>query len=302
MNRKFSILALATIIIAALSVTLVSAPKPLPELSDYSITYLSDSYDPIEDEHTWRYLVECLGDPEISHMDFTMNGNCDPTGNDVIRAAVYTYPGETLITDQYELVNPDPTTGVIGLKFDIGVKVGETVILEFVLKGMWDSEGTIEFTVKAGNEPAPGQDWPKYYPKGPDCMGKIIVKKVIDWGINSQYMNDFYFDFLFDGSIAFSLGDDEEEIFNVLPGTYPVEEDSPPGWETQVKINDGAAVPGSSTSVTVGAGETVVVVFINRPPDFKIPENPVGTIATLLPLLIAALAYYYKKGLIVFTS
>ena len=74
MNKKLPYLALTIIIAACLTVSIVSAPKPVPELSDYSITYLSDSYDPMADEHTWRYLVECIGDPEISHMDFTMNG------------------------------------------------------------------------------------------------------------------------------------------------------------------------------------------------------------------------------------
>jgi hypothetical protein len=122
----------------------------------------------------------------------------------------------------------------------------------------------------------------------------ILVEKKIDWGIDSQYMNHPVFDFYATktggGTIdTFSLGDNEIKILTDLePGEYQIVEDLM-GWGTaEIHIKGGSynhKVDGNTGAVEIEAGEMIVITFINRPPDFKIPEIPFGTLITLLVMM-----------------
>jgi hypothetical protein len=118
----------------------------------------------------------------------------------------------------------------------------------------------------------------------------VIVEKIVDWGIDSNYMDSPLFDFTITNPItAFSLGDGESITFSGLsPGEYVVVEDLM-GWMPAEIIRKGGGYDDSSTgntgAVEIEAGETITITFINRPPDFVIPEMPYGTILSLLAML-----------------
>ncbi len=51
--------------------------------------------------------------------------------------------------------------------------------------------------------------------------------------------------------------------------------------------------------VVLEAGDSITITFVNRPPDFVVPENPLGTMGTMLALLgVAGLFLARQKGLI----
>jgi len=117
----------------------------------------------------------------------------------------------------------------------------------------------------------------------------LIIEKKVEWGIDSQYVNHPIFEFTLGPQVVFYLGDGESEVFELESETYSISEKSG-GWSTKVKIKGGGydeTIQGSHTEVTLEAGETVTVTFINRPPDFVIPEIPLGTILALLTMMTA---------------
>lgn len=139
------------------TITLVAAPPPTPEPGDYDITFLDVTYDEVANSSTWRYNVTCIGDPEISHFDFEFKLVCDPPLASIIDAS----------PTPWEVVDPDPTTGVTGLKFDFGVPKGETVTVMFTLEGMW-TVNNITVWVKAGHQDP--YEGPSYIIGGPSCF------------------------------------------------------------------------------------------------------------------------------------
>jgi hypothetical protein len=131
--------------------------------------------------------------------------------------------------------------------------------------------------------------------------GQIIVKKVIDWGYYSQYVEGF--DFTFDPSWTddFTLEHMEQESFTLPPDTYTVTETGMDGWTLfKVTIEGGGyddEISGPTAEVELEAGETITITFFNRPPDFVIPENPLGTLGSLMAMVgVAALVTIFRKG------
>lgn len=137
-----------------------------------------------------------------------------------------------------------------------------------------------------------------------DCT--IIVRKEIDWGLESNYTNHPMFNFTIVvrpiGLLyPFSLGDGESMTFSGLsPGEYEVIEDLM-GWNpSEIKITGGGyndTVHGDTVTVEIEAGETITITFINRPPDFVIPEVPWGVLGAMLTMLTALALLVNKRGI-----
>ena len=122
----------------------------------------------------------------------------------------------------------------------------------------------------------------------------ITVEKVVNLGLESIYMNDLPFNF--EGDFGpFQLSDGDKRSFTVGVGDYYFcEEDV--GWTTEIKLY----IDGVFQSVTaargiqvraVDPGKTYTLVFVNKPPDFIIPETPWGVIGALLMMLAAVVLF-----------
>jgi uncharacterized surface protein with fasciclin (FAS1) repeats len=119
----------------------------------YTVVLVDVIYNEPANTSTWCYNVTALSDPDISHFVFEFKEVCDPPLTDIIPS------------DDYEIrYDPDPTTGVIGIKFDEGVKVLETKTFCFTLRGLW-AVGDIEVYFWAAAE-TQGSN----LPEGPDCF------------------------------------------------------------------------------------------------------------------------------------
>jgi hypothetical protein len=119
----------------------------------YVVKFLDVTYDEVANTSRWCYNVTCLSDPAISHFDFEFK-ICDP-------------PLTTLIDadpEPWEIVEPDPTIGITGLKFDIPVEIGETKTVCFTLEGLW-AINDIEVYIKAATA-----EHPSHLPQGPACF------------------------------------------------------------------------------------------------------------------------------------
>ena len=119
-------------------------------------------------------------------------------------------------------------------------------------------------------------------------IATIIVEKKVEWGIDSQYVNHPVFEITLGPQIQFWLGPGEPQTFELEAGTYSISEESG-GWSTRVLVHGGSIdyeIEGCSVDVKIEKGETITVTFVNRPPDFVIPETTLGTIASLAIMLI----------------
>jgi hypothetical protein len=123
------------------------------ELDGFLVTYQGRSYDNSSNETTFSYLVEGTGvDPALSH--FTIGFPiCDS------EVAVVGYSPTNLVS-----IGPDPTTGVYGIKWDIGMEPDESREYSFTLAGNY-GEDIIDVAVKAGRTGEVGEI------TGPACSG-----------------------------------------------------------------------------------------------------------------------------------
>jgi len=158
--RKSLSLTLLLVAVGVTTVLLISpvrAPVTVAELGDYEVDFVGVVYDEVANTSTWTYDITCIGDPEISHIDFEFKLVCDPPLTSIVDAG----------PDPWGIVDPDPTTGITGIKFDIPVKKGETLTVWFTLEGLW-GVNDITVWIKAGKqEPYQG---PFYTVPGPSCF------------------------------------------------------------------------------------------------------------------------------------
>lgn len=127
----------------------------------------------------------------------------------------------------------------------------------------------------------------------------LVVEKKVEWGIDSQYVNHPVFEITIGSQLQFWLGDGESQSFELEVGTYSISEQSE-GWSTRVLIQGSGydeEIEGSNVNLELTEDETVTVTFVNRPPDFVIPETPLGTIVILASMLIAYLLQQRKLKL-----
>jgi len=154
MKRYFLQMAVLTLAMACLLTPVQASPTITP----------MDTGTPVGDDYLWKYSVTDTGPPAISHWDL---GVC-AQNFDAIKSSLV--PGSVMVDGNplseggggYEWVHPDPTTGIIGLKFDDGFEEGETKTYSFLLDKNWNI-GSFTSAIKAGqnityqeNVPAPG--------------------------------------------------------------------------------------------------------------------------------------------------
>jgi len=107
-----------------------------PVCTDYDIAYDGSTYDGTNT--TFTYTVTSYGPPAVSHV---VIGLPSCVGEEDIFGTNYT---------PWDYVNPDHTTGVVGIKFDDTQVENESQVFSFTLKGYWP-EGTVEAAIKAGS-------------------------------------------------------------------------------------------------------------------------------------------------------
>ena len=117
-----------------------AAPEGDPvSLSGYNVTYMGSYYHAPRDETTFCYLVEGNGEPPgLSH--FVVGLPECIVWEDIV---AYSPDGDVVFSD------PDPTTGVRGLKYDFGLATDGSQMYCFTLDGHYP-EGTVLVAVKAG--------------------------------------------------------------------------------------------------------------------------------------------------------
>ena len=118
-------MAVATPVLLNAQCTPVGCSKDLIAIGNDSIAFHCVWYDhPVPGQSTWYYKVTSGTAPAISHVDFQLDLGCvsvvesgtwGPTKNDKV-------PGAGMP----QVVDPDPTTGLSGLKFDQGFADGES--------------------------------------------------------------------------------------------------------------------------------------------------------------------------------
>lgn len=130
MRRKFNTSAIVLLVMCLASVYANAAPN-MQEVSlanpvysaKWVVEYQERVYNSTENTTTFSYLVTVKGDPALSH--FTVGlPLCDK------EQAVVSYSPDYAVS-----IGLDPTSGVSGIKWDIGLKPGESRLYSFTLKG-----------------------------------------------------------------------------------------------------------------------------------------------------------------------
>lgn len=130
-------------------VVLTAAPALATEVGPYDVTFVTMRYDyPTSGNSTWYYTVSSTSGHAISHVVFELGACC--TVKDAGLWTDFTTLTSWWGTGNIE-VNQDPTTGVFGIKFDVGFDEGETRNYYFTVEGNHAvQEGGITVAIKTG--------------------------------------------------------------------------------------------------------------------------------------------------------
>ena len=134
-----------------------------------------------------------------------------------------------------------------------------------------------------------------------ETYGRIIIKKVIDWGYYTQYMNGhtFYFDLDWE-ELNLELEGGSSQKYYLLAGTYSVTEVDIGLWElAHVVIKGGGydtIIGGPTAVVELDCGDSITITFVNRPPDFVIPENPLGTLGSIAAMMGVVILFVANRN------
>ena len=109
----------------------------------HRITFFGRTYVSATDQSTWYYRVESVGSPAISHWVLAL---CIPESD---------YVGSTP-TGTLTIANPDPTTGVVGIKWDEGFDNVSSRDYSVTIYGNWAVE-LVTAAIKAGGQKLYGQ-------------------------------------------------------------------------------------------------------------------------------------------------
>lgn len=115
----------------------------------------------------------------------------------------------------------------------------------------------------------------------------VRIMKVIEWGIDTQHMNEIKFTFESSWTSDFELGDGEYIDFKLDPGSYEITE-IVGGWDLdRVRLLglDSIIESGPTIEFYVNHGDQLTITFYNRPPDFVIPETLLGTLGSLIVMI-----------------
>ncbi|RLF45041.1 MAG: hypothetical protein DRN29_07425, partial [Thermoplasmata archaeon] len=142
-------------------------------IGGHDITFISHTYDATTDISTWTYRVTSGSSPSISHWIMEL-GACIKK-DDIVE-----------VSEDYEfkdILHPDPTTGLTGIKFEKDYGNGENRIVWFKLRGDY-SEGLVQVAIKAGGSESYG------YVIGPSCWRPDIrIEKTVWNDISNTWEN-----------------------------------------------------------------------------------------------------------------
>lgn len=150
-----NVIPMLTFLLMIMFTVSANAGPPITEVAldtdaRWEVIYEGRSYDPAANSTTFTYRVIVNDNPALSH--FTAGfALCDSAFVVVGRS-----PGDAVS------IGLDPTTGVDGIKWDIGLDPGNTRIYSFTLQGNI-AEALVDVAVKAGTYAAIGQRL------GPSC-------------------------------------------------------------------------------------------------------------------------------------
>lgn len=118
----------------------------------------------------------------------------------------------------------------------------------------------------------------------------ITIKKIVDWGYKTQFEDDTSFTFQSSWDDEFSLENGEQDVTTLQPGIYKISEVLQNGWDlNEIKIEDssGGSYKQNPNTVIIDIEENdkVIITFVNRPPDFVIPETSFGTLSIILVMI-----------------
>ena len=128
-----------------------SCSVPSVQIGNDQVDLVCVRYDfPEPGQSSWFYTIQSGTRPAISHVVFALNFSC----MEVVESGTWIaspddrQPGEG---DPEIRTNPDPTTGITGLKFDLGFEDGELRNYYFVLHGNLQVSADFSVAVKGGN-------------------------------------------------------------------------------------------------------------------------------------------------------
>jgi len=100
----------------------------------WEVTFVDSFYDSVSNSTTFLYSVTVHGSPALSHIVFELPEEYEFVG----------FEG----SEPVEILNkPDPTTGIVGIKYDGGQAEGTNLLYSFTLLGNWEL-GDINYSVK----------------------------------------------------------------------------------------------------------------------------------------------------------
>ncbi len=150
----------------------------------HTVSFYGDKYNPFLNQTTYFYAVTSGGleprQPELSHI--TLELVCPPQGEGsfvILDAGTWDYPDREALNSGEGHPEPsefpampfrEPTTGLIGIKFDQDLLAGETLFFYLTLEGAFPP-GPVRFVIKAG------QTFPTAFILGPGCTvpGAVTV-------------------------------------------------------------------------------------------------------------------------------
>lgn len=158
MNRMTTIWMTMIVALAFSIVSYAAPPNPKQQITQvdldtdgrWEVEYDGKIYDPVNNTTTFSYTVTINDDPALSHLTLGF-ALCDSPFN------VVSYNPINDVT-----MGLDPTTGVSGIKWDIGLDPGLSRSYSYTLQGNI-SEGLVDVAVKAGLFAAIGERG------GPSC-------------------------------------------------------------------------------------------------------------------------------------
>lgn len=142
---------LSVILIAALLFGSVGIARAV-QVGNDTIDFITYRYDFQNlGESTWYYKVVSGTRPSISHVTFELNLDCV----NVVDAGTWDGTNLDSLTPgggMPQLVSPDPTTGITGLKFDRGFNDGETRYYYFTVDRNYARSEVVTVASKGGND------------------------------------------------------------------------------------------------------------------------------------------------------
>ena len=136
-------IAILTVAVAALALTALISPVSAVPIGDQDITFINHTYDPATCYSTWWYNVTSAAPPPGHALSHWAISWCNESA----------LVGCSESCEYKDADHPDPTTGIVGIKFNKGYNDSETRTVWFELKGCGNyNEGDRKVGTKAGGD------------------------------------------------------------------------------------------------------------------------------------------------------